>query len=129
MSGRTVWLIARKELQGLYTEKTIILAIALQLFIALFSSFLVVGLTSMYDPGAVSRYAGDSYGIGYAGENSSLIDYLKKDGNFRVYQMDLSDAVAALRERKLAGVIYMPSTPPEGSDPVIVTLYLIQNDL
>jgi len=43
--------IAGRELSGLRAEKTILLAIAIQLFIAAFSSFLVVGLVSMYDPG------------------------------------------------------------------------------
>ena len=33
-------------------EKTILLAIVIQLFVAAFSSFLVVGLVSLYDPGA-----------------------------------------------------------------------------
>jgi len=42
--------IAGRELSGLRAEKTILLAIAIQLFIAAFSSFLVVGLVSMYDP-------------------------------------------------------------------------------
>ena len=45
--------IAGRELAGLRAEKTILLAIGIQLFIAAFSSFLVVGLVSMYDPGAL----------------------------------------------------------------------------
>ena len=43
--------IARRELGSLSREKTIVLAILIQLIIAGFSSFLVVGLTSLYDPG------------------------------------------------------------------------------
>jgi ABC-2 type transport system permease protein len=35
------------------SEKTIVLALAIQLFVAAFSSFLVVGLVSLYDPGGV----------------------------------------------------------------------------
>ena len=42
--------VAKRELAGLRAEKTILLAIGIQLFIAAFSSFLVVGLVSMYDP-------------------------------------------------------------------------------
>jgi ABC-type Na+ efflux pump permease subunit len=45
--------IARREIGSLKSEKTILLALAIQLFIAGFSSFLVVGLVSMYDPGSV----------------------------------------------------------------------------
>lgn len=46
--------IARRDLRSLSREKTIVLALLVQLFVAAFSSFLVVGLTSLYDPGAVS---------------------------------------------------------------------------
>jgi ABC-2 type transport system permease protein len=50
--------IARRALASLTREKTIVLALLIQLFIAAFSSFLVVGLTSLYDPGSI-----DSGGI------------------------------------------------------------------
>jgi ABC-type Na+ efflux pump permease subunit len=45
--------IARRDLSSLSREKTIVLALLIQLFVAAFSSFLVVGLTSLYDPGSV----------------------------------------------------------------------------
>ena len=46
--------IARRELASLRSEKTIVLAVLIQLFVAAFSSFLVVGLVSLYDPASVS---------------------------------------------------------------------------
>jgi ABC-2 type transport system permease protein len=48
--------IAGRELRVLGREKTIVLALLIQLFIAAFSSFLVVGLVSLYDPGSVEGY-------------------------------------------------------------------------
>lgn len=45
--------IARRQLGSLTREKTIVLALLVQLFVAAFSSFLVVGLTSLYDPSTV----------------------------------------------------------------------------
>ena len=51
--------IAKRELSSLGREKTIVLALVLQLFIAAFSSFLVVGLVSLYDPGQVGGYEVD----------------------------------------------------------------------
>ncbi|MGE5831464.1 MAG: ABC transporter permease, partial [Methanomicrobiales archaeon] len=47
MKGRHIWIVARKELSGINYEKTILFAILLQLFVAMFSSFLMVGLTSL----------------------------------------------------------------------------------
>jgi ABC-type Na+ efflux pump permease subunit len=63
------------------------------------------------------------------GNESQLLTYLKTSPDFRVYEMDLSTAVAALSERKLAAVIYMPDTQPDAQDPVKITLYSLQNDL
>lgn len=51
------WSIAKRDLSSLSREKTIVLAICIQLFIAGFSGFLVVGLTSLYDPSSVEGEA------------------------------------------------------------------------
>jgi len=58
--------IAKRDLSSLGREKTIVLALLIQLFVAAFSSFLVVGLTSLYSPGSVS--AGEVV-VGVAGEH------------------------------------------------------------
>ncbi len=129
MKPRHLSIIAKKEFKGLFNEKTILLAVLLQLFIALFSSFLMVGLTSMYDPSSLSKYSHSRYSIAYAGNESPLLISLQQSTDFRVYQMDLSTAVTALKERKLAAVIYVPDTLPDASDPVKITLYTLQNDL
>jgi ABC-type Na+ efflux pump permease subunit len=55
-SGRSLdprLVVAKRDLSSLSREKTIVLALLIQLFVAAFSSFLVVGLTSLYDPGSV----------------------------------------------------------------------------
>ena len=129
MKFKHLSIIAKKEFKGLFNEKTILLAVLLQLFIALFSSFLMVGLTSMYDPSSLSKYSHSRYSIAYAGNESPLLTSLEASSDFRVYKMDLSTAVAALKERKLAAVIYMPDTLPDAPDPIKITLYTLQNDL
>lgn len=128
MKASHVWTIAKKELKGIGNERTIVLAILLQVFIAMFSSFLVVGLTSLYDPSSLGSMSG-GYAIGYAGADSPLAELLEEKGDFLVYRMDLDEAVAALRERKLAAVVYVPDTPPDGADPVKITLYTLKNDI
>ena len=129
MKARHLSLILRKEFRGLFNERTILLAVLLQLFIAMFSSFLMVGLTSMYDPSSLSKYSRFRYSVGYCGNDSGLRDYLDRSPDFTVYGMELSPAVAALKERKLAAVIYVPDTAPDADDPVKITLYSLQNDL
>jgi ABC-2 type transport system permease protein len=129
MKARHLSIIAKKEFRGLFNERTILLAVLLQLFIALFSSFLMVGLTSMYDPSSLSKYSHYKYNIAYAGNDSALLEYLESSPDFRVYPMDLSTGVAALKERKLSAVIYVPDTSPSADEPVKITLYSLTNDL
>ena len=62
--------IARREISSLSREKTIVLALLIQLFIAAFSSFLVVGLTSLYDPSSVE---GEGVRIGVSGEHQDAL--------------------------------------------------------
>jgi ABC-2 type transport system permease protein len=129
MKSKHLSIIAKKEFRGLFNERTILLAVLLQLFIALFSSFLMVGLTSMYDPSSLSKYSKFRYNVAYAGNDSTVYDYLRESPDFRVYKMDLSTGVAALQQRKLSAVIYVPDTAPRSDDPVKITLYTLQNDL
>jgi len=129
MKAQHLSIIAKKEFRGLFSERTILLAILLQLFIALFSSFLMVGLTSMYDPSSLSKYSRFRYNVAYAGNDSPVLGYLMNSRDFRVYRMNLSDGVEALKERKLSAVIWMPDTKPDAQEPVKLTLYNLQNDL
>lgn len=57
------WQLARRELSRLRTEKTILLAILVQLLIASFSSILVVGFVSVYDPTAGGGGGAVSYAV------------------------------------------------------------------
>lgn len=129
MSLRHIYVITKKELRSINAEKTIILAILLQLFIAMFSSFLIVGLAAMYDPDTLSEYSRQQYPVGYTGSASPLEELLRESGDFVVYRMDLATAVTALEERKLSAVIWVPDTAPDADDPVKITLYTIKNDI
>lgn len=129
MNFSLVRIVAAKELNGLRSEKTIILAILLQLFIAMFSSFLMVGLSAMYDPSMYGRISGIQYGIGFVGNDTILFDLFDRDPSFKPYRMDPGIALGALKERKLAAVVWPSETKPDAEDPVTVTLYTISNDI
>nr|WP_319537539.1 ABC transporter permease subunit [uncultured Methanospirillum sp.] len=123
------WAITKKELRGLANEKTILLAILLQLFIALFSSFLMVGLSAMYDPSSYGSVSGVKFGVGVVGNDTILTRLIDENPSFRPYPMNLSVALGALKERKLAAVIWTSEILPESKDPVSLTLYTIKNDI
>ena len=129
MRARHITVVAKKEFSGLASEKTILLAVLLQVFIALFSSFLMVGLTSMYDPAALAGYSHFRYDIAYAGNETPLLGYLESSTDLWVHRMDLSPAVELLKERRISAVIYVPDTPAASDDPVKITLYTLANDL
>lgn len=65
----TRWHIAKRELSSLSREKTIVLALVIQLFVAAFSSFLVVGLAAMYEPSGI----GGNVDVGITGEASDAV--------------------------------------------------------
>ncbi|MFB6125019.1 MAG: ABC transporter permease [Halanaeroarchaeum sp.] len=84
--------LARRELTSLRAEKTIVLALLIQLFVAAFSSFLVVGLVSMYDPGA--SQGAYSVQVGVAGNASGDLSSVVAAGNARTVERFESRAAA-----------------------------------
>lgn len=64
--------IAKRQFSSLKSEKTIMLAIFVQLFVALFSSFLVVGFVSIFDPGAIGE--DQALAIGLSGDASEGLE-------------------------------------------------------
>lgn len=83
--------VARRELASLRSEKTIVLAILIQLFVAAFSSFLAVGLVSLYDPGSVSNQFVVEFGVtGGAGED--LVPVVEEQYGWRAVEYGTYEA-------------------------------------
>ena len=107
--------VARRELASLKSEKTIVLAILIQLFIAAFSSFLVVGLVSMYDPGSVSN--GATVPVAVTGNASGeLTAVVGQQGALRPLQFtDQKSAVQAFRRGQVYAVLVGDRRPGGGT--------------
>ena len=85
--------IARRDVASLSREKTIVLALFIQLFVAAFSSFLVVGLTSLYDPGSVS--AGEIV-VGVSGDHAdALVEAARDQEGIRAVDYESSQQARA----------------------------------
>jgi len=151
--------IAKKDLKGLFSEKTLVLTIFIQLFIALFSSFLVVGLTSFYDPGSLSESEMKSANLGLAHRseivlNSSIgINGSNDSGyasNIRPQQLvnetllyrlievgklspvaypDYSAAGRDFYRSEIDGILLVPNTTIAGDDLIDIHIYLPKTDL
>jgi len=95
--------IARRELGSLRKEKTIVLALALQLFIAAFSSFLVVGLVSLYDPGQVGGAEVDVAVTGDASEDLIRASQEVRGVDAQFYRTEAA-AMRAFQEYRATGI-------------------------
>ncbi|WP_410764734.1 ABC transporter permease [Haloferax sp. DFSO60] len=105
--------IARRELGSLRKEKTIVLALAIQLFVAAFSSFLVVGLVSLYDPSAGSYEVDVAIAGGDEAVESLLRATASEQGiDARVYP-STNSALTAFEQREVDAVLEA-STDEEG---------------
>ena len=110
--------IANRELSSLSREKTIVLALLIQLFVAAFSSFLVVGLTTLYDPSSIE---GGGVTVGVAGDaTDDLLEAVaERDGvTARTYDSEAA-AVEAFRVNDVDAVVV--ATHEDGRIAVDVT--------
>jgi ABC-type Na+ efflux pump permease subunit len=93
--------VGRRELRSLSREKTIVLALLIQLVIAGFSSFLVVGLTSIYEPGA----AEDDVVVGVTGEEADeLIAAAASVDGLQTRRYDERDVAAAFDRNEVQAI-------------------------
>lgn len=117
--------LTRRELWSLRVEKTIVLALLIQLFVAAFSSFLVVGLVSMYSPGAtqgaytvevgVAGNATDELAPVVAeGDARRVARYADREAATRAFERGQVDALLLATERP-NGRVVVDAVAPEGS--------------
>jgi ABC-2 type transport system permease protein len=104
--------VAGRELASLRKEKTIVLAIVIQLFVAGFSSFLVVGLVSMYDPGSIDGYEMD---VAVAGDHTrELVQAAEDTGSVDATVYPTREAAADAFADGGAGALVLTRTLPSG---------------
>ena len=103
--------VARRELASLRSEKTIVLAILIQLFVAAFSSFLAVGLVSLYDPGAASNGYTVEFGVtGEAGNDVAPVLEGQDDWEAVEYP-NFETAMNGFRQGQVHAVLRVERTP------------------
>ena len=126
--------IARREIAGLRAEKTIVLAIGIQLFIAAFSSFLVVGLVSMYDPGALDGTEVEVAGAGDAVADleraadevsgASVTRYESPDDARLAFERNAADAVVIVNRDDRGGVTAVVTAPDATVETTVIVVQI-----
>lgn len=133
---RSAFLIAKKDTKSLLNEKTLVLSILIQLLIASFSSFLVVGLTSVSDPDALSEFdvRGVNLGVVHTDSTNSTNLALYNDliDNSRLYTTvyrNFSTAMNAFYRGEIDGILLLPNVAINGSEFINLLIYLPETDL
>jgi ABC-type Na+ efflux pump permease subunit len=122
--------VAKKEFKDLLKEKTFILAIVIQLFIASFSTFLVIGLTSFYDPTALGDVDIEGVNIGVVGSRDGELYNVLVENNVRTYLYDdFIPAYGDFFDRKIDAIIVTPLGTAEGTDLLNVDIYLPKSEI
>jgi len=123
-----ILIITKKELNSLFNEKTLILAVIVQLMIASLSSLLVIGLASFFDPNALEKYDLDRAKVGVFG-GGELERFLDKGRIEAHYYENLASAVDDFNKFRIDGILVVPPVSPESSDIIRIMLYLPKSDI
>lgn len=100
--------LVKKELGSVFRDRTILIAILIQLFIASFSSALLLGMFSLYDADTVLKYSGSWIKIGVVGPGQPLGTLLAERGLKVVPFETLAQADAAFHKGEITAILDAP---------------------
>lgn len=115
-------------MRSLLNEKTLILAVIIQLMIASFSSLLVIGLSSFFDPSALDRYDIDRVKVGIIGEGE-LKRFIEKSKVKPYYYEDLDSALLDFNNNRIDAVLVFPTSESSSNEIIQILLYLPKSDI
>lgn len=121
-------LIAKKEMGSLLHEKTLVLAIIVQLLIASFSSLLVIGLASFFDPSALGKYDDQRANVGIVGEGE-LKQFIEKSRVRPLYYQDIGSALSDFNNNRIDAVVVLPPQGSESTEIIQIVIYLPKSDI
>ena len=117
----TFFALVKRELKSLAREKTIVLAIVIQLFIASFSSIIVIGLMSFYDPGSIGQNARLTVRVGIIGDTDGPLAGFLRERNLAVIPYaHVNTAEEAFRSGQIDTIIFEPKDRQEVVDMKLV---------
>ncbi|OPY25938.1 MAG: ABC-2 family transporter protein [Methanocella sp. PtaU1.Bin125] len=122
----TFMAIVDKEIRAVARERTILLAIVIQLIIASLSSVILFGLMSFYDPATIGQNTAVPVKVGVVGDgDSQLINYLQRSRVTTLLYDSADAAQADFVKGSVDAVIYIPPVAAGVSE---MKLFLPQSD-
>ncbi len=101
--------LVKKELSSVFRDRTIVIAILIQLFIASFSSALLLGMFSLYDADTVLKFSGSWIRIGVVEGAAHPLGTFLADRGLKVLPFGtLAEAETAFYERKISAIVDTP---------------------
>jgi ABC-type Na+ efflux pump permease subunit len=101
--------VVKKELMSVVRDRTILIAVLIQLFIASFSSGLLLGVLSLYDPDTIMQSGNVRIKIGLVSPPGNPLEVLMQDSGLRVTSYDTqAEANAAFYQNKVNAVVVIP---------------------
>lgn len=122
--------IFKRELKAVTRERTILIAILIQLFIASFSSAILFGLMSLYDPEAVGLGARIRLRVGIVGDlYDPLVEFLRQSYVQVTPFNTPEEASEAFREGRIEAAFLIPQqSVEEGENIKNIKLFLPESE-
>jgi ABC-2 type transport system permease protein len=119
--------IVKKELASVARDLTILIAVAIQLFLASFSSALLVGLLALYDADSISSSGKVNIKVGLTGATDSpLAAYLSEYGIEAYQYPTLAEAAQDFQHGKIRAILSLPedTSLQQPGEPLQMKLFL-----
>ena len=118
--------VVKKELSSVLRDRTIIISILIQLFIASFSSGLLLGMLSLYDADTILRFSGAGIRIGVVGESDDPLASLLTERGLNIITFStLTEAQSAFYSGEVLALV---DTPQVTNGLTEIKLYLPDSD-
>jgi ABC-2 type transport system permease protein len=118
---REYLVLLKKELRSITKEKTIMLAVIVQFLIASFSSVILEGVMTFYDPNFIG-WSSNEIRVGFVGNTDTpLFEYIQDRKIVTRSFSELAAAEAAFRAGQIDAILFMPESQ---SDSVNMRLFL-----
>lgn len=114
--------VIKKELASVIRDRTIVISILIQLFIASFSSALLLGMLSLYDSDTIMKFSGPGIKIGMVNSSDDMLaSFMREHGLQVIRYSTLQEAQAAFFQNEVSAVV---DTPLDANGLTEIKLYL-----
>jgi ABC-type Na+ efflux pump permease subunit len=118
--------VIKKELGSVIRDRTIVISILIQLFIASFSSALLLGMLSLYDSDTIMKFGGAGIKIGMVGAPDHPLESFISERGLGIISYDtLAEAEVEFFQNKVNAIVVIPQGI---SDTAEIKLYLPDSD-